>query len=67
VAATVQNPSLTSQFEQEVQLRAIEGCSDLEELRDLARTLLKAWHMQSQMTRHYGAQAMGLERRSLQQ
>ena len=50
-----------------MQLRAIEGCTDLEELRDLARTLLKAWHMQSQMTRHYGAQAMGLERRSLQQ
>ena len=62
----MQTPSLTSAFEQEVQLRAIEGCTDLEELRSLARSLLKAWHLQSQMTRHYGAQAMGMERRSLQ-
>jgi hypothetical protein len=52
-------PSLTRQFELEAQSRAIQGCTDIEELRGVAMSLLKAWHMQAEMTKHFGAQAMG--------
>ena len=52
-------PSLARQFELEAQSRAIQGCTDIEELRGVAMSLLKAWHMQAEMTRHFGAQAMG--------
>ena len=53
------NSSLARQFEQEAQSRAIQGCTDIEELRGVAMSLLKAWHMQAEMTKHFGAQAMG--------
>jgi len=53
------NRSLARQFEQEAQSRAIQGCTDIEELRGVAMSLLKAWHMQAEMTQHFGAQAMG--------
>ena len=52
-------PSLARQFELEAQSRAIQGCTDIEELRGVAMSLLKAWHMQAEMTKHFGAQAMG--------
>ena len=52
-------PSLSHQFELEAQSRAIQGCTDIEELRGVAMSLLKAWHMQAEMTKHFGAQAMG--------
>jgi len=52
-------PSLARQFELEAQSRAIQGCTDMEELRGVAMSLLKAWHMQAEMTKHFGAQAMG--------
>ena len=32
---------------------------NLQELRGVAMSLLKAWHMQAEMTKHFGAQAMG--------
>ena len=52
--------SLSRQFALEQQTRAIEACHDIEELRRVAKTLLSAWHLQSDMTRYYGAQAMGI-------
>jgi hypothetical protein len=55
----LQSRSLARQFEQEAQSRAIQSCTDLEELRGVAMSLLKAWHMQAEMTQHFGAQAMG--------
>ena len=51
---------LARRFAMESQARAIEGCQDLDELRQLAKKLLVAWYQQSDMTRHYGAQVMGL-------
>ena len=53
------NRTLARQFAQEAQSRAIQGCTDIEELRGVAMSLLKAWHMQAEMTQHFGAQAMG--------
>jgi hypothetical protein len=35
------NRSLARQFEQEAQSRAIQGCTDIEELRGVAMALLK--------------------------
>ena len=55
--------SLARQFELEAQSRAIQDCSDIEELRSVALSLLKAWHMQTDMTQHFGAQAMGTPER----
>ena len=37
----LQSRSLARQFEQEAQPRAIQSCTDLEELRDVAMSLLK--------------------------
>jgi len=51
---------LSRQFSLEAQSRAIDACDDPAELRRIAKTLLNAWHMQADMTRHYGAQAMGI-------
>ncbi|MEY3757086.1 MAG: hypothetical protein RLZZ263_240 [Cyanobacteriota bacterium] len=59
----VPHRSLARQFEQEAQARAIQDCSDIEELRRVALSLLKAWHMQTDMTQHFGAQAMGTPER----
>ena len=55
---------LSRQFSLEAQSRAIDACDDPAELRRIAKTLLNAWHMQADMTRHYGAQAMGITSRT---
>lgn len=52
---------LARRFAMESQARAIDGCNDIDELRQLTKKLLVAWYQQSDMTRHYGAQAMGLK------
>ena len=57
-------PSLSRQFSAELQERAIETCTDIEDLRRVARTLLKAWQLQSSFSEAYAAQLMGLQRRS---
>jgi hypothetical protein len=48
------------QFVVETQVRAIDASSDVAELRRIAKTLLRAWHLQSDMTRHFGRQALGI-------
>lgn len=55
---------LSRQFSLESQSRAIDGCDDITELRRLAKVLLSAWYMQSDLTRHYGAQALGIPQQS---
>ena len=57
--------TLTRQFSLESHSRAIDSCDDVAELRRVAKTLLSAWHLQADMTRHYGAQAMGIARAAL--
>ncbi len=52
--------SLSRQFTLESGSRAIDSCEDPAELRRIAKMLLSAWQMQSDLTRHYGAQALGL-------
>ena len=52
--------TLSRQFAVETQARAIDACNDVAELRSIAKTLLTAWHLQTDMTRHFGAQALGI-------
>ena len=53
-------PDLSRQFAAETQARAIDACTDVAELRRIAKTLLTAWHLQTDMTRHFGGQALGI-------
>ena len=57
---TMNSSSLAREFALESGARAIDACENLEELRSIAKTLLNAWHLQSDMTRLYGAQSLGL-------
>jgi hypothetical protein len=52
--------SLSRQFSLESGSRAIDACEDPVELRRIAKILLSAWQLQSDLTRHYGAQTLGL-------
>lgn len=52
--------ALSRQFALESQSRAIDGCEDIGELRRIAKVLLSAWYMQSDLTRQYGARALGI-------
>ena len=52
--------SLSRQFTLESGARAIDACDDPAELRRIAKMLLSAWQLQSDLTRHYGAQTLGL-------
>lgn len=52
--------SLSRQFALEAQTRAIDACNDIEELRRMTKSLLAAWHLQSEFSRRWGAEALGL-------
>ena len=52
--------SLSSEFTITMQERAIESCDDIEQLRSVAKTLLRAWQMQASFTEDYAAQLMHL-------
>lgn len=52
--------SLSRQFTLESSARAIDACDDPAELRRIAKMLLSAWQLQSDLTRHYGAQTLGM-------
>jgi len=52
--------SLSRQFALEAQTRAIDACTDIDELRRMTKSLLAAWHLQSEFSRRWGAEALGL-------
>jgi hypothetical protein len=56
----MKEPSLSRQFALAMQERAIESCNDIEQLRSVAKTLLRAWQMQASFTEDYAAQLMHL-------
>ena len=53
-------PSLSRQFAMTMHERAIESCDDIEQLRSVAKTLLRAWQLQASFTEDYAAQLMHL-------
>jgi hypothetical protein len=54
--------SLSRQFSTELHSRAIDACTDIEQLKQVAKTLLSAWQLQVEMSEHYGAELLGLNR-----
>jgi hypothetical protein len=54
--------SLNRQFSVEMHSRAIDSCTDIEELRKVAKTLLSAWQLQAHFTEQFGAESLGLAR-----
>jgi hypothetical protein len=54
--------SLTREFAVEAHSRAIDSCNELEDLRKVAKSLLKAWQLQVMFSEMYGAQALGIKR-----
>ncbi|MCP9773868.1 hypothetical protein KBY66_14845 [Synechococcus sp. Tobar12-5m-g] len=54
--------SLTRAFAIEAHSRAIDSCNELEDLRKVAKTLLKAWQLQAMFSEMYGAQALGIKK-----
>lgn len=51
---------LSRQFAIESHARAIDACNDLEELREVAKSLLQAWQLQASLSEDFAAQLMGL-------
>ena len=54
---------LSREFTVSMHERAIDRCDDIEELRDMAKTLLRIWQLQATMSESYGAELLGRERR----
>jgi hypothetical protein len=54
--------SLSRQFSNELHARAIDSCTDIEELRRVAKTLLSAWQLQAELSEQYGAELLGINR-----
>lgn len=54
--------SLSRQFSHELHARAIDHCTDIEDLRRVAKTLLSAWQLQAELSEQYGAELLGLNR-----
>jgi hypothetical protein len=53
---------LSRQFAIEAHSRAIDSCTELEDLREVAKSLLNAWQLQAMFSEMYGAQALGIKR-----
>ena len=56
----MKEPTLSREFTIAMHVRAIESCDDIEQLRSVAKTLLRAWQMQASFTEDYAAQLMHL-------
>jgi hypothetical protein len=52
---------LDRQFMVEAHSRAIDSCQDIDELRRVAKSLLRAWQLQAMFSARYGAEALGLQ------
>lgn len=50
--------SLSRSFTVEQYSRVIDRCQDVDELRSLAKLLLKVWRQQADFSEHYGAQLL---------
>ena len=53
--------SLSRGFTVEQYSRVINRCQDVEELRSLAKLLLKVWRQQADFNEHYGAQLLWIK------
>lgn len=54
--------SISREFFVEAHSRAIDSCTELEDLRKVSKSLLRAWQLQAMFSEQYGAQALGIQR-----
>jgi hypothetical protein len=54
--------SINREFFVEAHSRAIDSCTELEELRNVSKSLLRAWQMQAMFSEQYGAEVLGIKR-----
>ena len=54
---------LNREFSLAVHERSIDSCQDIEELRDVAKSLLRIWQLQASVTETYGAELLGFKRK----
>jgi len=54
--------SLSREFSVEAHSRAIDSCNEIEDLRKVAKSLLRAWQLQAMFSEMYGAQSLGIQR-----
>jgi hypothetical protein len=54
--------SISREFFVEAHSRTIDSCTELEDLRKVSKSLLRAWQMQAMFSEQYGAQALGIKR-----
>ena len=59
--------SLSRGFTVEKYSRVIDRCQDVEELRSLAKLLLKVWRQQADFNEHYGAQLLQIKPTDMEQ
>ena len=53
--------SISREFFVEAHSRAIDSCTELEDLRKVSKSLLRAWQVQAMFSELYGAQALGIQ------
>ena len=51
---------LSRQFTIAMHERSIDRCDDIEQLRSVAKTLLRAWQLQASFSEEYAGQLMGI-------
>jgi len=56
--------SLSRQFAIALHERTIDNCDDIEQLRSVAKTLLRAWQLQASFSEDYAGQLMGIKPRA---
>ena len=56
---------LNREFSVALHERSIDACQDIEELRDVAKSLLRIWQLQASVTESYGAELLGFKRKQI--
>lgn len=53
---------LSRQFTIAMHERSIDNCDDIDQLRSVAKTLLRAWQLQASFSEEYAGQLMGIKK-----
>ncbi|MCT0213523.1 MULTISPECIES: hypothetical protein [unclassified Synechococcus] len=53
--------SLSRQFAVEAHARAIDSCTEIEDLRRISKSLLELWQLQASFSAQYGAELLSLQ------
>ena len=56
---------LNREFSVALHERSIDAYQDIEELRDVAKSLLRIWQLQASVSETYGAELLGFKRKQI--